>query len=584
MRGGLNMKISRVQINNYRNLRHIDIEMGNLMTIVGDNNSGKTNFLRALSIPLSSDDNSYSKSLSWYDINNDAKKEYYNFLQTKKQSIINGKLSVDDLVAVVPEVKIKLFITPGDEEHYDVNDILINEGKWMGGILYRYYIKNPETLLKTIKAILSTENNDDDVQMSLLPMELYDYSVTVPGKGNKVSYDTLSKFRSVVIPAERDGFASNADRLGSKALSDLLKMRMTAESQARLEVAYKNFFDTVKKESELDKILNWQDYTDIKNAQDFFHKISVLPNMPQMSSIFGSVRLGYEEGNLSMQGLGYRNIILMTVLLNSYINKEQNVSFRLMTVEEPEAHLCISNILLLASLLNNFSQRNSYTQIVYSTHNAELINKIGLDKVIVMHNGEAIDLNEGLDYDERDYIAVHTNTDIMKLLYSKKLILVEGITEELLIKSYLQVQRDLNDVKVLSFHKGYTKIIDIWKKVNGASHNRLGIVRDFDNQPNARSEHEKRQSKNIIIRTTKGYTLETDIVHENYTLLQEKYGDEYGWSQMNEEKLQAEWRNKKSGIMLRICHDIVNGELDGFIMPPHIKDILDFMRENNYED
>ena len=247
MRGGLNMKISRVQINNYRNLRHIDIEMGNLMTIVGDNNSGKTNFLRALSIPLSSDDNSYSKSLSWYDINNDAKKEYYNFLQTKKQSIINGKLSVDDLVAVVPEVKIKLFITPGDEEHYDVNDILINEGKWMGGILYRYYIKNPETLLKTIKAILSTENNDDDVQMSLLPMELYDYSVTVPGKGNKVSYDTLSKFRSVVIPAERDGFASNADRLGSKALSDLLKMRMTAESQARLEVAYKNFFDTVKK-------------------------------------------------------------------------------------------------------------------------------------------------------------------------------------------------------------------------------------------------------------------------------------------------------------------------------------------------
>ena len=577
------MRISRVQIDNYRNLKHVDIELGNIVALIGENNSGKSNFLRAISIPLSSDDTGTSKRLSWYDLNKNAKNRYYEFLNEKKSSIIDGTLTIEEFLSFVPTVKIQLFIQPEKTEHYDVNDILIQEDSWIGGILYQFFIKKPEELLDRVRRILTAESDDANIQMSLLPMELYDYSITVPGKGSKVPYDTLSKFRSVGLPAERDSFASNADRLGSKALSDLLQKGMTSDSQVKVEKAYKEFFATVKAEGKLDSVLNWQQYSDIENAQEFFHQISILPNMPPMSSILGSIKLGYDEENMFMQGLGHRNLILMTVLLNSYINKEHDISFRLMTVEEPEAHLCVSNILLMTSLFNIFSQKNGYTQIVYSTHNAEFVNKIGLNKVIVLHNGEAFSLKDELTDSERDYLATNPNIDIFKLLYSRKVILIEGITEELLIKSYLQTRKNLNEIKVLSFHKGFTKIIDIWKKINTGSGNKLGVVRDYDNEPGAQREHEKRQDQNVIVRTTKGYTLETDITNANYELLKEKYGEEYGWSNMTADELQKDWRKKKSDVMLRICHDLINGEIDGFKMPDHIQAIVDFMQGASHE-
>ena len=230
------MRISRVRIDNYRNLRHVDVELGNIVALIGENNSGKSNFLRALSIPLSSDDTGTTKRLSWFDINKDAKKQYYEFLKANRASIIDSSLTVEAFLPQIPTVTIQLDITPEATEHYDVKDILVDKDSWTGGILYQFFIKKPEELLNRIRSVLINEAEDDNVQMSLLPMELYDYSITVPGKGNKIPYDILSRFRTVELPAERDNFASDADRLGSKALSDLLQKGLTSGSQVKIEM------------------------------------------------------------------------------------------------------------------------------------------------------------------------------------------------------------------------------------------------------------------------------------------------------------------------------------------------------------
>lgn len=570
------MKISRAIIKNYRNLKNVDVYLENITTLIGENNSGKSNFLHALSIPLSSDDSGNSKRLSWYDINREAKENYYHFIFKNKRN-----LTLDQFVQILPEVTITLYFKSNDDEHYDVNEILCdsNDEQWLGGIYYRYYVRNPEELFERVKSILASESYSDRTKMSLLPMELFTYSETIPGKRSKISYETLSMFRSVELPAERDNFASNADKLGSKALLDLLQKSLSPDSQTKIEKKYNEFFDVIREEGKLEKVLNWQEYSEIQNAQEFFQKINIFPNMPQMSSIIGSVRLGYEDDNMFSQGLGHRNLVLMSVILNSYINKERDISFRLMALEEPEAHLCNSNILLMISLLNIFSEKNSYTQIVYSTHNSEFVNKIGIDKVIVFHNGSAFNLSKELRGEERDYLSANPNTDIFKLFYSRKTIIVEGITEELLIKSYLQTQRNLNDIKVLSFHKGFTKIIDIWKKINTRTKNKLGVVRDSDNQPGAQTEHENRQDEQVIVETTQKYTLETEITHDNYTLLKEKYSAEYGWAEMTEDEIQQDWRNKKSDVMLKICHDIINGNLNEFVLPSHIRRVIDFMQD-----
>lgn len=48
---------------------------------------------------------------------------------------------------------------------------------------------------------------------------------------------------------------------------------------------------------------------------------------------------------------------------------------------------------------------------------------------------------------------------------------------------------------------------------------------------------------------------------------------------MTEDEIQQDWRNnKKSDVMLRICHDMIHGELDKFVLPTHIQQIIDFMQ------
>ncbi|NSI06389.1 AAA family ATPase, partial [[Ruminococcus] gnavus] len=44
--------ISRVKIKNYRNFKNVDVQLGHKQIIIGENNVGKTNFLRALQLIL----------------------------------------------------------------------------------------------------------------------------------------------------------------------------------------------------------------------------------------------------------------------------------------------------------------------------------------------------------------------------------------------------------------------------------------------------------------------------------------------------------------------------------------------------
>lgn len=577
------MLITRIQIENYRNLRGVDVQLDNLVALVGENNSGKSNFLRALSLPLMSDDGGSSKILSWFDINNEAKAMYYAFINERKAGILDGSVDADTLHPHVPTVTITIDIQGDPTDDYDLKDLLVNEDdEPIARLRYRWFIPDVPKLLALIKVLLADVSDANEIKMSLLPMSLYKHVIDVPdtAEGSHVTYETLSRFRHISLPAERDNFAASADRLGSRALVGLFQDNLDAGSQKSIERGYGSFLTTIREAAKLDEVVNWQEYTDVPNAKDFFEKISVLPNMPAMSSILGSIHLGYGDENLALQGLGHRNLILMAVMLNAYLNANRELSLRVVGVEEPEAHLCVNNVLLMASLFKIFGGKNTRTQIVYSTHDTEFVNKVGLDKVVVLHGGTALSLAQELKADELDYLANNPNTDIFKLLFSHRLMLVEGITEELLIKAYLQTRSDLDDIKVLSFHKGYRTIIGIWKKVNAGNGNKLVVIRDYDDQPKAQADHEALANDQVRAVTTTGYTLEDDIVATgaDHRLLVDKYGADYGWDGMSEEELQKDWRDhRKTEVMLRISHDLINGELEGFSLPSHIQEALDFL-------
>lgn len=576
------MRISRVQVKDYRNLRSVDVKFDALVALVGENNSGKSNLLRAVTLPFMADEGAGSKRLSWFDINSDAKDRYYAFIREHSNEIADGSMDIETFRAVIPSVTVTIDLQHDPIDTYDVKDLLVAvDDDFIPRIQYRWFVTNPKSLLELVRSLVKDGADIHSIKMSLLPMSEYKYEIVSPDpSGDRhLPYDVLTRFRYFALPAERDNFAASADRLGSKPLVHLLQENVNPDGQKRIEQGYGEFLETIRDAAKLDKVINWQDYSDDPRAKKFFDSVSVLPNMPLMSSIFSSIRLGYNDESLSLQGLGYRNLILMAVMLNAYLETSDDISLRIVALEEPEAHLCVNNTLLMASFFKAFGEKDSRTQLIYTTHDAEFVNKVGLEKVVVLHDGVAVSLNEALQPEDMDYLAKNPNTDIFKLLFSHRLILVEGITEELLIKSYLQSKHELNDIKVLSFHKGYKTIIDIWKEINHGNGNKLAVVRDHDGENNAKREHEKKADEQVCVTTTSGYTLETDFVAKgsNYRLLMERYGAEYGWIGMSEDALQEDWRKRKTDIMLKLCHDLVNGELSGLTMPAHIQEALDFL-------
>ena len=73
----------------------------------------------------------------------------------------------------------------------------------------------------------------------------------------------------------------------------------------------------------------------------------------------------------------------------------------------------------MASFLKIFTLKNKSAQLFYSTHSTELINKMDLKNIVVVHNGKAFSLLKELKEEERDYLTKIPNLDLFKLQRSR---------------------------------------------------------------------------------------------------------------------------------------------------------------------
>ncbi|MDR6749334.1 putative ATP-dependent endonuclease of OLD family [Bacillus pumilus] len=583
------MKISNVQVKGYRNLKEINIELNRIVIFIGENNSGKSNLLKAITLPFLNDEiGNVPKNLGWQDINTELKDKYFTFIKENLDRLKANEVTVDQFKDAVPSINIKVTFQPDGADEYYVhrwcNSIEKDEPTYF--IEYRFCIENPNELLDHITSILSDKNVEmiEKIKMNLLPIEMFKYSVVVPLTNEQVIFNDLANFKYNSLAAERDDFSNKNNQLGSKALVKLLHNKLSDEQKIRVEESYEAFFRDLKDLSNLDIVFNWQQYSTLENATEFFNQITLIPNMPSMYSLLNNVRLGFGEEYLHNQGLGYRNLVYLLVMINS-LEVNSDIALNILTIEEPEAHLCISNERLLASFINTLIKESTRTQLFISTHSSEFLNKLELENVTILTEGSAFSLKSILEEEQLNYLAKKPNLDFMKFLFSRKCILVEGPSEEILIKSYLNLKKNsLHDIEVISLHKGFIKMIDIWLKVNEKTSHRLGIIRDFDNQPKAQENHERYNSHgNVYIKTTTEYTLEPEFVNsgENFEKLKSYFREQHGWQDSDIETpiaLSDKWRRAKADTMLYFCQDFGKGYLENIELPEHIQKVLDFLQ------
>ncbi|CAN7239878.1 MULTISPECIES: ATP-dependent nuclease [Bacillaceae] len=579
------MKISNIKVNNYRNLRAVDLDTNKIVVFIGDNNCGKSNLLRAITLPFMNQEiGAVNKNLGWQDINSAAKQEYYSFIEGNLEKIKNSTCDIDQFIDHIPFVNVEVTLTPQKvaEEYYVRNwTTNLDNDTPLFTIRYEYKVEDPQDLLRHISDILQDVDSIDDLKMNLLPIEFYKYQTIIPSTNEKVSYTDLAYFKYNALAAERDDFSNKSSQLGSKSLVSLLHNKMNTDDKKKVEQSYETFFNDLKNISSLEEVFNWQESSDLENAKDFFGKITLLPNVPTMNSLLNNVRLGYGDESLNSQGLGYRNLIYLFVMLNS-LSIESDVALNILTIEEPEAHLSVSNEHLLASFINSTMNRNNQLQLFISTHSAEFLDKLDLKNVAILAEGSTYALKKELEGDQLDYLAKKPNLDFLKFLYSRNCILVEGPTEEMLIKSYLSTQNEqLNDIEVISLHKGFRDMLDIWLKVNQNTSHKIGIIRDFDNQRKAQEDHEAyNHYPNIYVTTTQEYTLEPEFVNTstNFEKLKTYFSTKHGWEGIDtKENLSDKWRGAKTDTMLHFCRDIGTEELKDVVMPNHIREVIHFL-------
>jgi len=561
------MYIRKVTINNYRSFRFFEAQLQQLTVVIGENDTGKTNFFTALSLPLSGNQIDFNqKRLSVSDINKDAVIDFLKSVvddDTEENQLTNiPKVSVtvefaDPKNAYETALLAKWIVADGDEETYKIR--------------YDFKPKDDKDLLEVVKKSLAGKTLDD-INWFTLPVELYDYQVVSVNNEKPIAYSDLKHVSIHSINAERDDFSESSSMKSNSIFTKLLMNTLNDDDKGQINTAYSEFFSAIEKTETFDKVIGTND--DFENYDSIIKQLECTPNLPNLKNILSNITLKYGNEFLYQKGLGQRNLIYILILFAYY--KSCGDTFNLCCIEEPEAHLSVNNLRLVRDFIEKSSSNSgSLVQTIISTHNPSIINKLKISNVLAFTGEKAISLSD-TPPKLVDYLRKRPNFDILKLLFANKVILVEGPTEEMLISTYLSKQPDLSDIDIIPIgQRGYATFLDIWLALNKDNQNKkIGVVRDYDNSDAAKTKHDAYDTAhaNVTVRTTTNYTLEIDLVEaeDNLALLNGLFEMEGDLDAVSKHMI-----NGKTARMLDVCDAMVDEEnpLD-IQLPAHIAEVI----------
>lgn len=566
------MYIKEVTIKNFRNFKNIKIPLNRFTILIGENDIGKSNLIKAIRLVLNNNTFEYSsRTLGITDFNNKKMQEFKLTINEKKEEV---KKAIEDndekyINNLIPIIEIELtFVEAKDSYQKALLSDWLDEDK--EGECYKVkYVYEPKDKIKFLKEILEISELGNEY---MIPLDKYEYRIISANNGKGIRFDKFKNFNISYIGAERDNFSENEKQNSYRLISSLLEKNLETKDRYQANKAYDEFFDKLKELKSFRKVFEKFDNSDFDNWRDIIEKLELGPNTPNLKSIFSNINMVYGDEFLYQKGLGKRNLLLIILLFTNYIITDRKFNF--LVVEGPEAHMCINNLNIAIDFISKSAEKieeNSFNQILITTHNYNIINKLKFENVVLLKETEAINFSEYKE--ESKYLAKRPNFDILKILLAKRVILVEGTTEEMLINTYLQKnEKDLNMAEVIVTGKGFKRFLDIWKLINSNTDKKIGIVRDYDNQLNAKEEHEEYDDdKNIFVRTTEKYTLEDDLVNQgnNKEELEKIFKDELGKVEITEYL-----KSNKAEAMYKICNEILDNNAN-IELPKHIKEIID---------
>lgn len=519
------MKITKIDITNFRLLDDITINIEDDITlIVGKNNSGKTSLFEIINLFFND-----KNRISFHDFSLNAHEAFSNCYTKYIDELLEAiedeqKEEIEkSLINEIPRITLKVEI-----EYDKLKDSLINISEFISDLdenrsdatlLFRYEPKD------TIGIFKSFDNRPkEEVQLIEWLNENISshYAIRVFGGENLIDDNVLSKIQSIInfetIQASRKLDDTKMDNNRSLALvfsdyyktvnsdnnNDVEDLKVTlAGTSNELDKKYKKVLDTI-----LTKLSSFGVDKDINIPQ-----IILKSKFDPETIIKNNIKYFYKNGSIELpenyNGLGYSNLIYLVLKIVSFIEdfkkKRANNTTQILTIliEEPEAHLhpqmqqvFIEQI--RETITKAFVDDKIQVQVMISTHSSHMVAEAGLNinrsferiryfskylnegKTIV----EVKDFNEfkhkETDKDTFRFLKQYLNLNKCDLFFADKVIMVEGITEKLLMPLFIKKtasQLENEYVSIIEVGGAYThKFKEFFKFLN----TKVLIVTDID--------------------------------------------------------------------------------------------------------
>ncbi|WP_269760739.1 ATP-dependent nuclease [Streptococcus dysgalactiae] len=525
--------ISRIILQNFKRYKRVDFICNSDINIfVGENGAGKSTLLYAIGLVLSGSHSLIERSSLANIFNQEAILE---FMSTKD-------------IKQLPEVIIEIFF---DEINTEISSNFNLEGKHNSQNIKAFGL----SLKITPNQDYITEMNSvlNDSNWTVFPFEFYRVEfLTFSGK----SYSSYNKPYKFIHSIVNTSLIDTQQEI-QKRIHEVYLDNISAENRAKVNHQYRinslNFLHTLRK----DELLK-------ENGSEFQLHFDESENSFRDS-------ISAVKNGVDIKNLGQGEKVLLGVE-NAYSHLKETV--KILLIEEPENHLSFQNLQKLVNMLSS----NTGVQVFIGTHSNMIASRLGVDNLHFLDNGQISKL-EGLNRDTIRFFQKSTNQNLLNFSLGKKIILVEGNAEYILMEKFFEMihskkPEDLNvsiiSVDGLSFER-YLEIAACFgdKKVVVITDN------DSDYAGNVQLKYSSyQQFQNIKVSSdldNANQTFEICIYKNNKALL-----DSSGLTKSKD--LQGYMLREKAEFALRLLEHLETDNISKkFIIPNYIKEAIEWI-------
>lgn len=517
--------IKKIKLSNFKRFKAFKVEFDEeLNLLIGDNEAGKSSILTAIDLVLSGSRNKI-ETIGLESL----------FNSTVIESFLNSEKKYENL----PKLVIELYLN--DQNNPDVNGKINTDDTICDGI--KLICEPNDDLSKEIKDILQQDNSN-------FPFEFYSINFkTFSGE----SYTGYRKYLKHI-------FVDNSQTSGEYAMREYVKdIYHNAIENITEKFAHQNNYRIHKEQFKNDVL------SDINNrlgSYNFAIRTNSKSNLETDLTIL--------EDNISIEnkGKGKQCFVKTELAL-----KKSEGDLDIVLIEEPENHLSHLNMKKLIRKINSVSDK----QIFIATHSDLISTRLDLRKTILLNSNSREPLVlKGLPEDTAKFFIKAPDNNILEFVLSKKVILVEGDAEYILIEAlYNSVTNEKledADVHIISVDgTSFKRYLDISLILNI----KTAVIRDNDGdyQANCVNNYSQYQQQNIKIfsdQNNNRSTFEVCFYEDNTVLCDDLFSEGRRTLTVQDYML----KNKAD-----VAFTILDKKADQVNPPQYIKDAILWIKE-----